>query len=168
MKTYEYWYLVVQTFVGTVPGASHYRGHIEVAHGELSDIYIEREMTYRERVAENKSLGFTAYRKGAVTTTFSAEEEVENHSIETLKRSRPDVNVILLRGRSCVCDPMKCLVGPDDFLNEANEIYAAWESNDGWGWTKRETDDPKEIEAERLSKMWDDLLSRFPSLTHVD
>lgn len=113
-------------------------------------------MTAKEVRDENKrtqeELGFSVCKRGTKTRGFYSEDEVIN-AARTKFATFAAAGDVLLRGGPMYLDPIEPLAGPDDFMQEAQELYVAYEANDGWS--------GNQAVAKRLCNQWDKLRKRF-------
>lgn len=153
------WYLEISSFAGIVPHAHHYRGRL-VNSDTATKIDIDRPMTEKERIKENREAGFVCFTEGNMTGSFYSVDSLKKAAVDRF-RCVAEEGDILLEGRLCVCDPQEPLCGPSEWISSALELWNCWEKIDGWGQIRRRKDDPKEAEALRISKEWDLLMLNF-------
>lgn len=147
-------YLSISSYVGTVAWAKHYYGRIRT-YSQVTDKYdefdLERKMTTKEARQSNKKAGAVIFRPGDMTKQFYSQDEIFEVAKKEYSKIAPEGSILLV-GYPGSMDPCRCLYGPQSLLDNANRIWEAFESNDGW-------EGDNNI-AKKLCDEWDNLFKK--------
>ena len=146
-------FLSLTSFMGAVPGASHWYANIWF-NKERTDL--DHAISKREAAVMNKSDNRfdreSTWSPGDVTSRYGSKEDAIKVAKERWREIAPDAKV-LVEGDSFVGEPQPVLEGlPDETMNKLNALYQVCEDL-GW-WDGKNTE-----EVEKNNQEWFALLS---------
>jgi len=122
--------LEISSWVGVSIGAQHAYGSLHFYDAELEyrRIRLSRKLTketaekLNEQRNEDRSDNLARFVSGDETECFDTYAHVRRTAKRVWKALCPDA-VVLLEGSWAVCDPQKCIAGPDEIRKEINRLY---------------------------------------------
>lgn len=150
----SYWrdnvaFLSLTSFMGAVPGASHWYANIWF---NKEKVEVAHELSTREAALMNKSDGKDfegdfIWSPGDTVSRYRSKEDAIKVAKETWREIAPEAKV-LIEGESYVAEPQPILGGlPVEIMDELNTLYQQCES---LGWY----DEGNDAEVEMIYKTW--------------
>ena len=120
-------FLEISTWAGISLGAEHFYGKLRNSSFDKT-VELLRKLTTVECIHLNKKDNYLGlrYREGELTERFESPDLIRTLAINTWKEHYPD-GEILVEG-SCIADPVRILIGPNNIKKRGNELFELAES----------------------------------------
>ena len=141
-------FLGLTSFLGAVPGASHWYASIEF---NRESIDLDHVISVREAVAMNKSDNrwsrLSTWTPGDETSRYRSKEDAIRVAREKWREIAPDAK-ILIEGSSSYAEPQPVLDGlPVEIMDELNALFQRCEDLGWW-------DDGRIDQVKKISEEW--------------